>query len=333
MTPAPQFSVVMAAYNHADYVVDALESVAHQDSGDFEIIVVDDGSTDDTAARVAAWMEESRGTRGLSATLLRVPNGGQSRAMEHGFAAARGAYVALLDSDDRWLPGKLAAVARAITEAPQAGMVVHPLLVIDAAGRRTGDVRPRRARLSHGDCREQLRRTARHVAPATSGVVLRRDVLQQLLPMPTGGFTFGADAYLTFGATLLAPVVALPQALGEYRVHADGQFLRRMLSVEGLSRSIALQRTIASHFGLDAALQRNSFFMRNVFALAKLDGTRQGQLGAFRSLASATASDTSFSLPARAALLLYWGACLVAPEPGFRRLWSRFQVSHTGYAR
>jgi glycosyltransferase involved in cell wall biosynthesis len=323
----------MAAYNHAGYVLDALESVASQEAGDFEIIVVDDGSTDDTAARVAAWMDESRRTRGLSATLLRVPNGGQSRAMEHGFAAARGAYVALLDSDDRWLPGKLAAVARAIAATPEAGMIVHPLFVIDAEGRRTGDIRPRRARLSQGDCRAQLRRTARHVAPATSGVVLRREVLQRLLPMPTTEFPFGADAYLTFGATLLAPVVALPEALAEYRVHADGQFLRRMLSVEGLSRSIALQRTIAAHFGLDAALERNSFFMRNVFALAKLDGTRQRQLVAFRSLASATAGDTSFSLLVRAALLLYWCACLVAPEPGFRRLWGRFQISHTGYAR
>ena len=331
MDDAPRFSVLIAAHNHAAYVVDTLESVARQHWGDFELIVVDDGSTDDTAARVSTWMESFRRVRGLRAELYRIENGGQSRALEHGFAATRGAYVCLLDSDDRWLEEKLEEIDRAISASPDAGMIVHPLFVIDSHGHRTGDVRPKRARLSQGDCRDHLRRTGRHVAPATSGVVIRRDVLQRLLPMPTAGFTFGADAYLTFGATLHAPVLALAQPLGEYRVHAEGQFLRRMSSVEGLNRSIALQRTIANHFELDEALLRNSFFMRNVFALAKLQGTVRSQVAAFRALASATIRDASFSLPIRGVLLAYWFACLIAPGRGFRLLWSRFQISHTGY--
>ena len=329
----PRFSVLIAAYNHAAFVVETLESVSRQRRHDFEIIVVDDGSTDDTAALISRWMESFRRARGLRAELLRIGNAGQSRALEQGFAATRGAYVCLLDSDDRWLEDKLDEVEQAITARPDAGMIVHPLYVMDATGRRTGDVRPKRARLSQGDCRADLRRTGRHVAPATSGIVIRRDVVQALLPMPTGEFTFGADAYLTFGATLQAPVAAIGKPLGEYRVHAEGQFFRRMLSVEGLSRSIALQRTIATHFGLDRALTRNSFFMRNVFALAKLQGTASAQLAAFRGLVDATARDRSFSLPVRAMLLAYWGACLIAPEAGFRHLWSRFQTSHTGYAR
>ena len=334
MDGAPRFSVLIAAHNHTAYVVDTLESVARQRWDDFELIVVDDGSTDDTAVRVSTWMESFRRARGVRAELCRIENRGQSRALEHGFAVTQGEYICLLDSDDRWLEEKLGDVDLAISASPGAGMIVHPLYVIDSDGRRTGDVRPKRARLSQGDCREHLRQTGRHVAPATSGVVIRRDVLERLLPMPTAGFTFGADAYLTFGATLQAPVVALAHPLGEYRVHAEGQFLRRMLSVEGLTRSIALQRTIAAHFGLDEALLlRNSFFMRNVFALAKLEGTARSQVAAFRALASATARDRSFSLPVRGALLAYWIACLIAPEHGFRRLWSRFQVSHTGYAR
>jgi glycosyltransferase involved in cell wall biosynthesis len=333
MKRAPRFSVLIAAHNHAAFVVDTLESVARQQCDDFELILVDDGSTDDTAARVAAWMEAFREVRHQRVELLRIENCGQSRAVEYGFAATRGEYVCLLDSDDRWLAEKLGEVDRAIAASPDAGMVVHPLHVIDTSGRRTGDVRPKRARLSRGDCREEIRRTGRHVAPATSGVVIRRDLLQRLLPMPTTGFTFGADAYLTFGATLHASVVALDRPLGEYRVHSGGQFLQRMLSADGLIRSIALQRTIAAHFGLDHALQRNSFFMRNVFALAKLQGTARSQIAAFGALVGATARDHSFSLPVRGALLAFWLACLIAPQPGFRRLWSRFQVSHTGYSR
>jgi glycosyltransferase involved in cell wall biosynthesis len=331
-TPPPVvFSVLMAARNHAAYVEEALESVAQQVWDHYELVIVDDGSTDDTAAKIAAWLEKYRRGRLNRAVLRRIPNAGQSAALECGFAECTGAYVCLLDSDDRWLPEKLLEVHRAILDAPSAGIIVHPLHVIGPTGVRTGDVRPKRARLSDGDCREDLRRTARHVAPGTSGVVIRSDIFRQLVPMPTTRFTFGADAYLTFGAMLLTPVRALRIPLGEYRVHAGGQYIGRMLSAEGLVRSLDLQRTIAAHFGLEGALVRNSYFMRNRFALAKLDQSRTEQAAAYWRLMRATMTDRSFSRTARGALMAYWSACLFAPKAWFRTLWAAFQSRQTGY--
>lgn len=325
------FSVLMAARNHSPYVEEALDSVARQECQDYELVVVDDGSTDDTGDKVAKWLERYRRRFPNRAVLHRIRNAGQSAALECGFSDCRGRYVCLLDSDDRWLPKKLLEVHRVAVESPSAGIIVHPLYVIGALGVRTGDVRPKRAKLPDGDCRAQVRRTARHVAPGTSGVVIRRDIFQQLIPMPTRRFTFGADAYLTFGAMLLAPVRALAAPFGEYRVHAGGQYIRRMLSAEGLARSLDLQRTIAAHFGLESALGRNSYFLRNCFAIAKLEGSPGEQAVAYSRLMRATFLDRSFSWGARAALLAYWSACVLAPKAGFRTLWTAFQARQTGF--
>jgi hypothetical protein len=173
-------------------------------------------------------------------------------------------------------------------------------------------------------------RSGRHVAPATSGVVIRSDVFARLLPMPTRIFSFGADAYLTFGASLLAPVRALPEVLGEYRIHSSGQYLQRVLSPEGLRRSVELQAVIAKHFGVSGAMRRNSLFTRNAFALAKLTDTTGAQWAAFQRLVGATAEDSSFTRAQRAVLLAFWTVCLMAPRRAFQVLWRTFQLKQSG---
>ena len=329
---APTFSVLVAAYNQADWVEDTLDTVAAQTFEDWELVVVNDGSTDDTEARVGAWMERLRARRpAVRATLSTIPNGGQSAAMEHGFGLCTGRWIALLDSDDRWLPEKLARVARAIEEDPQAGMIVHPLYVIDDRGRRTGDVRPQRAALSEGDLREQIRRTTRHVAPATSAVVIRADVFAGLVPMPTKGFRTAADAYLTMGASLLAPVRAVQEPLAEYRMHPDGNHIRTMLSPDGVARWVELQSVMAEHFGLTSAASRNAYFLRHVFALQKFQGGVGGQLSTYGQLARATWTDTAFGAKEKLIFSAFWTACLLAPRPVFRRLWRTFQLKQTGF--
>lgn len=329
----PLFSVLVAAYNQGAYILETLESVARQTFSDYELVVVDDGSTDDTAGRVRAWQDEFERTHPNRMVFVSTPNRGQSAALEHAFELSTGRYACLLDSDDRWVETKLEEVARVAAEDPEAGMIVHPLHVIDARGRRTGDIRPKRAKLSSGDLRAQMQRTGRHVAPATSGVVIRRDVFARLVPMPTRTLKFGADGYLTFGATLLAPVRAMTEALGEYRMHPDGQYIRLMSSPEGLARQIELQLTVARHFGLEEVVRRNSFFARNVFASVKYSGTPREQLGAYAELVRATLTDPSFAAHQKLLLAGYWTACVLSPRPLFTRLWRGFQVRQTGFDR
>ncbi len=327
------FSVLVASYNQEPYILETLDSVARQTFRDFELLVVNDGSTDGTEAKVQGWVEEFRRCHPNRVEFVTTPNQGQSAALEHAFGFSTGRYACLLDSDDRWEPEKLRKVAAAAEAHPEAGMIVHPLHVIDARGERTGDVRPRQAKLSVGDLRDEMRRTGRHVASPTSGVVIRSDVFRQLVPMPTKVLAFGADGYLTFGASLLAPVAAVEEPLGDYRMHSDGQYIRVMLSPEGLARQIELQQVIARHFGLEEVVRRNSFFARNVFAQAKFVGSLHDQLAAYGDLMRATHADPSFVPRQKLLLMGYWSACMLSPVPIFRRLWRTFQVWQTGFNR
>lgn len=328
---SPTFSVLIAAYNQARYIVETLDSVAAQSCADWELVVVDDGSTDDTRLVVTAWTE--RFARPNRVVFVSTANGGQSAALEHGFALCEGRYVVLLDSDDRLLPSKLAEVLRAVTADPEAGMIVHPLYVMDEDGRRTGDVRPMRAKLSEGDLREQVKATTRHVAPATSGVIIRADVFRGLLPMATRPFRDAADAYLTMGASLAAPVRAIQEPLGEYRMHAEGNYLKRFATAEGLRYTVELEQTIVRHFGLERAAEMNTYFARNAFALEKLAGTPASRLRAYRRLMRSTLADPSFRARDRVLLVGFWTTCMAAPRPAFARLWEAFQRKHTGIDR
>ena len=90
-------SVILPVYNVSDYVDQCLNSLAHQTFDDFEALIVDDGSTDDSAEKCAAWCERDARFR-----LIRKPNGGVSSARNVGIEEARGTYLAFVDPDD-WL--------------------------------------------------------------------------------------------------------------------------------------------------------------------------------------------------------------------------------------
>lgn len=95
----PLISVIIPTYNRAWCLPRAIDSVLGQSFRDFELIVVDDGSNDETALVVAAYGDALR--------VIRQANRGVSAARNAGIAVARGVWIALLDSDDHWLPVKL----------------------------------------------------------------------------------------------------------------------------------------------------------------------------------------------------------------------------------
>jgi glycosyltransferase involved in cell wall biosynthesis len=99
MAPHPGVSVVIPTYNRADLLGEAVDSALAQDWPELEVIVVDDGSTDGTPALLAGYGERVRG--------IRQDNAGESSARNAGIRAATHEIVALLDSDNRWLPEKL----------------------------------------------------------------------------------------------------------------------------------------------------------------------------------------------------------------------------------
>jgi len=115
MSPKPRFSVVIPTYNRAGYVCQAVDSVLAQTCSDLEIIVVDDGSEDDTAQVLERYRDPVR--------IIRQENTGMAGARNRGIRETRGELVGLLDSDDRWEPRLLETVARAFDRHPEIGAV------------------------------------------------------------------------------------------------------------------------------------------------------------------------------------------------------------------
>ena len=95
----PRVSVIIPTYNRGWIIEEAIDSVLNQDFSDFELIVVDDGSDDNTREILGAYAN--------AITVLHQPNRGVSAARNRGIAEASGQLIAFLDSDDLWLPGKL----------------------------------------------------------------------------------------------------------------------------------------------------------------------------------------------------------------------------------
>lgn len=128
MTSEPRVSVVIPAWNAQRYLAECLDSVYGQDfDGGLEVILVDDGSTDTTAAVAEAYPD---------LVLLRQPHRGPAAARNAGIRRARGEWVAFLDADDLWPAGKLQGQIDLLAGHPQAGLCFGDCRQFDAAGPR-----------------------------------------------------------------------------------------------------------------------------------------------------------------------------------------------------
>jgi glycosyltransferase involved in cell wall biosynthesis len=122
----PTVSVIMAAYNHASYIAQAITSVLSQSWQDLELIVIDDGSTDRTREVVTAFADPVR--------YIYQENQGQGGARNTGIAHARGEFISFLDDDDLWLPDCLETVVAVLRSHPEVGALYAACQVIDSEG-------------------------------------------------------------------------------------------------------------------------------------------------------------------------------------------------------
>lgn len=114
---SPKVTVIIPTYNRAHLVKDAVESVLNQTYQDFELIVIDDGSTDNTKEVLAVYKDKL--------TYIYQENQGRSSARNHGIKLAQGEYIAFLDSDDVWFPDKLERQVPVLESAPPDVVLVH----------------------------------------------------------------------------------------------------------------------------------------------------------------------------------------------------------------
>jgi glycosyltransferase involved in cell wall biosynthesis len=123
-------SVVIPLHNKERHIARAIQSVLDQTYGDFELVVIDDGSTDAGVSVVEA-------IRDPRIRLIRQRNAGVSAARNLGIAAARADLIAFLDADDEWLPEHLETIKRLSVEHPGCGAYATTTVAVDALGKRT----------------------------------------------------------------------------------------------------------------------------------------------------------------------------------------------------
>lgn len=231
---APAVAVVIAAYNAADSVADAVASVQGQSLADWELLVVDDGSTDATPRVLRRLMAAEPRLRAI-----RLPrNRGSAAARNVAWRAARAPWIAVLDADDVWHPDKLAVQMAAVASRPEALWSFHGVRYV-REGAPLHDWCPDPAT----DLAMAVLRSDHHVIHTS--VLYRRDVLVRL-----GGFDEGLrrsqdwDLFVRLATDYPGKAVVLPDVLADYQVRTV--FLSARAVAHGLrgQRRVVWQRLV-----------------------------------------------------------------------------------------
>jgi glycosyltransferase involved in cell wall biosynthesis len=217
----PLVSIIITNYNYGHFLANAIDSTLCQSYPSIEVIVADDGSTDQSHTVL-----DSYGNRILP---IFKQNGGQASAMNAGFRQSRGEIVIFLDADDMLLPNIVQKVVEAFRTHANVAKVMYRMEVIDAQGRPTGEIKPHsHLPLRSGDLRRYILSSPFDMTwMATSGNAFAAGVLQKILPIPEQDFPIMADFYLSHLVLLLGLAVFLPEVGAYYRLHNANHFARR----------------------------------------------------------------------------------------------------------
>lgn len=206
----PLVSVIIPTYNRGEYLRRAVDSVLAQTYGNLELIVVDDGSTDETPRYLSS----------LSDSRVRVVTRGErsnaARARNAGLAVAEGEFVAFLDSDDLWLPTKLELQMRRLRERPEARWCYTLFSIIDGAG---NDI----PTLAGGPWLPLEGWLVEQIVRAEVLALVQTLVAEHSLVREIGGFdddlVFGQDLDLRLRLAARSPAAAVPEVLCKIREH------------------------------------------------------------------------------------------------------------------
>lgn len=251
--PVPRVSVILPAYNRETLVGRAIDSVLAQTWGDFELIVVDDASQDGTRAVLETYRSHPK-----VRLILSEVNQGGSGARNLGIAAAQGALIAFQDSDDVWLPGKLAAQVAALGANPGAGLCycaslfsqgTHSYYIPEAAvfARLDGDL-----------SQEMLRRNT----TSTQTLLIRRDVLDQAGLFDTSLKRF-QDWDLMIRVAQITPFVFLPEPMAV--IFATAGNISSVVVNDALSRARILEKYAGLFAAAPAHGARNHYITARVW--------------------------------------------------------------------
>ncbi|MBU06236.1 MAG: hypothetical protein CL877_09855 [Dehalococcoidales bacterium] len=252
-------SVVIATHNRASFIGKAIHSVLRQTAPDMEIIVVDDGSVDSTPRVLAQF--------GNHISIIRQPNQGRSAARNVGVRHASGDIIAFLDSDDIWLPNKLAQQCSMFAGRPEVGLVQTLSDVIDENGIQLHE----KTRLRQKLYRRALKRGYTYEGMSEecimflSTVAVRRECWDRVGPMDTNMPAFEDwDWYLR--VALDTEIATIPETLVHFRQHAGNTTAQEFF--EGRVKTCRKHLALLDEWSYSSRRERarRNFYMQMVAA-------------------------------------------------------------------
>jgi len=213
ISPNTLVTVLICNYNYGRYLGEAIESVIAQTWKNLEIIVVDDGSTDESREVLKKYNEKIR--------IILKENGGQASAFNAGIAEARGDIICFLDSDDIFHLDKVSRVIKKYRESPW-GLVCHDLDLIDGNGMSLNNSWSYHANVNLMEGKSIdiiVENNYAWIFSPTSGMSIPRKLVPKIFPLPPENWEISADEPLAFHAACLDSVGIISESLGSYRIH------------------------------------------------------------------------------------------------------------------
>ncbi|MBK5269384.1 MAG: glycosyltransferase family 2 protein [Bacteroidia bacterium] len=223
MNSNPLVSIIINNYNYVRFIRNAIDSAINQTYSNIEVIVVDDGSKDDSPKIIREYDNKI-------VTIFKQ-NGGQASAFNAGFDISNGDIIVFLDSDDALLPTTIERVVELFRDSKV--VKVHwKLYIIDEIGKKTGRIIPHLT-LAEGDFKKELIQYGPNNcggpshSPPTSGIAWFRHFLERVFPLSEEEFkTGGNDYYLSVLAPLFGELRSIPEPQGLYRIHGNNDTLK-----------------------------------------------------------------------------------------------------------
>jgi len=214
---SPLVSILINNYNYGQFLEEAIDSALNQTYDNVEVIVVDDGSTDNSSNVISRY-----GDRIIS---IFQENGGQASAFNAGFLASRGEIVCILDSDDAFDQTKVEKIVEIFQQNPDIGWCYHTLKLLDVSNNNVLRSDPDGISSHKIDFRQQIQKAKLpYFVPATSGLCFQRSLLQKLLPMPVAQNISLGDHYIKFTALALSSGFFLNEDLAIQKIHDNNAF-------------------------------------------------------------------------------------------------------------
>jgi glycosyltransferase involved in cell wall biosynthesis len=212
-------TILINNYNYGRFLAQAIDSALAQSYPNLQIIVVDDGSTDNSREVIRSF--------GNRVTAVFQANGGQASALNAGFSQSKGNWIVLLDSDDLFLSSKVQTLMSYAKAFPLAGVIAHNFDYCDEEGNATVFSRPTAAAVRLIDDRTKARSGKFSTyLPPTSALALRRDAAAKIFPLPQD-IRISADAFIQMAALALTPVLLIPECLAIQRIHSKNSCTQR----------------------------------------------------------------------------------------------------------